>query len=178
MLGIYFAVRGLYSLYYVKWYALSIVFIVTCSQAHIVIIIVTWLIIEEQHRYTLSPGAWMYAISLKTCLTLHTLCTVILLDQRSANTQFVCFFSINSYYCDVIMGAMALQITSLTIVYSTLLFIRISKKTSKLSVAGLCVGNSPVNSPHKWLVTLKMFPFDDVIMPAAWYTYGWMLHTV
>ena len=40
------------------------------------------------------------------------------------------------------------------------------KKTSKLLVTGLCVGNSPgpVNSPHKRPVTRKMFPFDDVIM--------------
>ena len=46
------------------------------------------------------------------------------------------------------------------------LFGRISKKTSKLHVTGLCVGNSPgpVNSPHKGPVTRKMFPFDDVIM--------------
>ena len=46
------------------------------------------------------------------------------------------------------------------------LFRRRSKKTSKLCVTGLCVGNSPgpVNSPHKWPVTRKMFPFDDVIM--------------
>ena len=41
-----------------------------------------------------------------------------------------------------------------------------SKKTSKLCVTGLCAGNSPgpVNSPHKWPVTRKLFPFDDVIM--------------
>ena len=46
------------------------------------------------------------------------------------------------------------------------LFRRKSKKTSKLRVTGLCVGNSPgpVNSPHKEPVTRKMFPFDDVIM--------------
>ena len=46
------------------------------------------------------------------------------------------------------------------------LFRRRSKKTSKLRVTGLCVGKSPgpVNSPHKWPVTRKMFPFDDVIM--------------
>ena len=45
-------------------------------------------------------------------------------------------------------------------------FRRRSKKTSKLHVTGLCVGNSPgpVNSPHKGPVTRKMFPFDDVIM--------------
>ena len=46
------------------------------------------------------------------------------------------------------------------------LFGRRSKKTSKLRVTGLCMGNSPgpVNSPHKRPVTRKMFPFDDVIM--------------
>ena len=47
---------------------------------------------------------------------------------------------------------------------------RRSKKTSKLRVTGLCVGNSPgpVNSPHKGPVTRKMFPFDDVIMVLSW----------
>ena len=45
-------------------------------------------------------------------------------------------------------------------------FRRRSKQTSKLRVTGLCAGNSPepVNFPHKWSVTQKMFPFDDVIM--------------
>ena len=38
-----------------------------------------------------------------------------------------------------------------------------SKKTSKLRVTG----RWPVNSPHKWPVTRKMFPFDDVIMNFA-----------
>ena len=41
------------------------------------------------------------------------------------------------------MGAIASQITSFTIVYSTVLFRRRSKKTSKLRVTGLYVGNSP-----------------------------------
>ena len=46
------------------------------------------------------------------------------------------------------------------------LFWRRSKKPSKLRVTGLCVGNDrgPVNSPHTWPATRKMFPFDDVIM--------------
>ena len=41
-----------------------------------------------------------------------------------------------------------------------------SKKTSKLCVTGLWVGNSPgpVNSLHKGPVMQKMFSFDDVIM--------------
>ena len=38
------------------------------------------------------------------------------------------------------------------------LFGRRSKKTSKLRVRW------PVNSPHKWPLTGKMFPFDDIIM--------------
>ena len=44
------------------------------------------------------------------------------------------------------------------------LFRRRSKKTPKPRVTGLCEGKSPVNSPHKWAVARKMFPFDDVIM--------------
>ena len=44
------------------------------------------------------------------------------------------------------------------------LFRRILKKTSKLRVTGLSAGNSQVNSPHKWPVKRKMFPFDYVIM--------------
>ena len=65
------------------------------------------------------------------------------------------------HYDDVIMGAMASHITSLNRLFSCR-----SKETSKLRVTGLCVGNSPgpVNSPHKWPVTLKIFPFDDVIV--------------
>ena len=51
------------------------------------------------------------------------------------------------------------------------LFGRRSKKTSKLRVTGNCARTGeftaqqgPVNSPHKWPVTRKVFPFDDVIM--------------
>ena len=45
------------------------------------------------------------------------------------------------------------------------LFRRRSKKTPKLSLAFVRgIHRSPVNSPHKWPVTPKMFPFDDVIM--------------
>ena len=48
------------------------------------------------------------------------------------------------------------------------LFKRRSKKTSKLRVTGLKFVRGihpwPVNSPHKWPVTRKMVPFDDVIV--------------
>ena len=60
----------------------------------------------------------------------ETLLPYCLLDQWQ---------QISIYYSDVIMGVMASQITSLNP-----LFRRRSKKTSKLSVTGLCAGNSPV----------------------------------
>ena len=41
------------------------------------------------------------------------------------------------------MSAMASQITSLTLIYS-IVYSGTDKKTSKLRVTGLCVGNSPV----------------------------------
>ena len=53
-----------------------------------------------------------------------------------------------------------------------------SKKTSKLRVTGLCVGNSPVNSPHKWPVTRKMFPFQDAIMQSLRFRIVWDWRTV
>ena len=51
-----------------------------------------------------------------------------------------------SHYNDVIMPAMASQITSLTIVYSTVYSRRRSKKTSTVRVTGFCEGKSPVTS--------------------------------
>ena len=58
-------------------------------------------------------------------------------------------------------------------------FRRRSKKTSKLRVTGLCVGNSPVTGefPHKWPVTRKMFPFHYVIVWIIQPLYYRLLHT-
>ena len=71
-----------------------------------------------------------------------------------------------SHYGDVIMGAIASQVTSLTIVYSTVCSDADQRKhqssASLVFVRGIHRG--PVNSPHKWPVTRKMFPSDDVIM--------------
>ena len=53
-------------------------------------------------------------------------------------------FTRKYHYNDVIMNAMASQITSLTIVYSFVSSRRRSKKISKLLVTGLCEGNSSV----------------------------------
>ena len=64
------------------------------------------------------------------------------------------------------MGAMASQITSLTIVYSTV-YSGVDKRKHQSSASMAFVRGIhrwPVDSPHKGLVTRKMFPFDDVIM--------------
>ena len=64
------------------------------------------------------------------------------------------------------MSLMASQITSPTSVYSTIDSgadqIKHQSSASLAFVWGIHRG--PVNSPHKWPVTRKMFPFDDVIM--------------
>ena len=52
-------------------------------------------------------------------------------------------------YNNVIMSAMASQISSLTIVYSSFIQTQIKKKTSKLRVTGLCEGNSPVTGEFR-----------------------------
>ena len=71
-----------------------------------------------------------------------------------------------SNYGDVIMGAIASQITSLTIVYSTVYSDADQRKHQSSASLAFVRGihREPVNFPHKWPVTRKMFPFDDVIM--------------
>ena len=74
----------------------------------------------------------------------------------------------SSHYDDVIMTMLASQITSLTVVYSIVYSgVNQRKHQSSASLAFVWeIHRGPVNFPHKWPVTRKMFPFDDVIM---WY---------
>ena len=71
-----------------------------------------------------------------------------------------------THYSDVIICATASQITSLTIVYSTVYSGADRRKhQSSASLAYVLeIYRWPVNSLHRWPVTRKMFPFDDVIM--------------
>ena len=64
------------------------------------------------------------------------------------------------------MDAIAPQITSLTIVYSIVYSDADQRKYQNAASLAFVRGihRWPVNSPHKWPVTRKMFPFDDVIM--------------
>ena len=76
------------------------------------------------------------------------------------------FLVVIVHYDDVIMGVIASQITSLTIVYSTVYSGEDqSKQQSSESLAFVWgIHRGPANSPHKCPVTRKIFPFDDVIM--------------
>ena len=74
----------------------------------------------------------------------------------------LCFF----HYNDVIMSAMASQISILTIVYSSV-YSGADQSKHQSSALLACVSGIhrwSVNSPHKVPVTRKMFPCDDVIM--------------
>ena len=64
------------------------------------------------------------------------------------------------------MDEIASQITSLTIVYSIVYSDADQRKHKSSASLAFVRGihRGPVNSPHKWPVTRKMFPFDDVIM--------------
>ena len=70
------------------------------------------------------------------------------------------------HYNDIIMGTIASQITSLMIVYSTVYSDVDQRKHQRSASLAFVWGihRGPVNYPHKWPVTRKMFPFDGVIM--------------
>ena len=86
----------------------------------------------------------------------------VLTDHQWSPATFI----LGQHYNDAIMGAIASQITSLMIVYSIVYSDADQRKyqssASLAFVRGIHQG--PVNSPHKWPVTRKMFPFDDIIM--------------
>ena len=67
---------------------------------------------------------------------------------------------------DVIISAMAFQITSPMTVYSTVYSGTDQRKHQSSASLAFVRGihRWPMNSPHKGPVTRKMFPFDDVIM--------------
>ena len=67
---------------------------------------------------------------------------------------------------DVIMSSMASQITSLTVVYSTVYSGGDQRKHQSSASLAFVRGihRWPMNSPHIGPVTRKLFPFDDVII--------------
>ena len=99
---------------------------------------------------------------------LYSICKLDKTPLLSTSTIGACVMRrfLDYHYGDVIMGAMASQITSLTIVYSTVyLGVDLKKHQSSASLAFVRgIHRRPVNSLHKGTVMRKMFPFDDVIM--------------
>ena len=84
--------------------------------------------------------------------------------QLAVNTSNCRIFK--SHYSDVRMGTIASQINSLAIVYSAVYSGADQRKHQSSASLAFVRGihRGLVNSPHKWPVTRKMFPFDDVIM--------------
>ena len=82
-------------------------------------------------------------------------------QQNTTNHKTMC-----NNYSDIIMSAMASQITSITIVYSTVYSGADQRKHQSSASLAFVWGIHcwPVNAPHKWPITRQMFPFDDVIM--------------
>ena len=80
------------------------------------------------------------------------------------------------HYIDVILTTMASQITSLTVVYSTVYSDGDQRKHQSSASLAFVRGihRGPVNSPHKVPVTRKMFPFDDVIMIITSHEVHWV----
>ena len=84
-----------------------------------------------------------------------------------------------THYDDVIMTMLASQITSLTVVYS-IVYSGVNQREHQSSASLAFVREihrGPVNFPHKWPVTRKMFPFDDVIMLPRHVHVCWLLYS-
>ena len=85
----------------------------------------------------------------------------------------------NIHYNDVIMSAIASQITSLTIVYSTVYSDTDQRKLQSSASLAFVRGIHRwlVNSPHIRPAMRKMFPFDDVIMTVVRFIANMLEHS-
>ena len=113
----------------------------------------------------------MRTTSQEVILTLHIYSEIALL--RITNSYHISQGLMNSllkaartHYSAVILGTMVFQITSLTIVYSTVYSGAVQRQHQSSASLAFVQGihRWPVNSPHKWPVTRKMLPFDGVII--------------
>ena len=115
----------------------------------------------------------IYGLAYWFCFFILTFCLILLLQTKMKMSCHCMFygppFEKNAgHYNDVIMGTMASQITSLTVVYSAVYSGADQRKHQSSASLAFVRGihRWPVNSPHKGPVTRKMFPFDDDIMSA------------
>ena len=125
----------------------------------------------------LNPGVHILWNS-KTITYHDTVCSLM-----SHSCVTICLFSITICWWPTSslalqwlqMGAIVSQITSLTIVFSTVISDADQRKHQSSASLAFVRGihRGPVNSPHKWPITRKIFPFDDVIMAPI---YQWELY--
>ena len=132
----------------------------------------------ERHSFNIffrvEADIWKWWLDLITlvCLLRQLSCPGLPLERKIHREGFLQDFIYElicllwDHYDDIIMGVIASQITSLAIVYSAVYSDADQRKhqssASLAFVRGIHQG--PVNSPHKWPVAQKMFPFDGVIM--------------
>ena len=120
-------------------------------------------LVKLSHGFYFTKGLWAQNCNL---VKIAFAIIIILIPNMSEYFQVRTPWNLTRHYDDVGMGAMASQITSLMIVYSTVYSdADQSKQQSSASLAFVReIHRGPVNFLHKWPVTRKMFPFDDVIM--------------
>ena len=113
------------------------------------------------HETHFTKGLWVHNPNL---VKIHVAVIVKIVTKLRYNFAHVTVSW--AHYDDVIMTMLASQITSLTVVYSIVYSgVNQRKHQSSASLAFVReIHRGPVNFPHRWPVTRKMFPFDDVIM--------------
>ena len=100
-------------------------------------------------------------------------CFVVFEIIKCFKTQWRVLSQLSWHYNDVIMSLMTSQITGVSGVCSIVSSGADQRKRQSSASLAFVRGihrslwgihRGPVNSPHKWPVTWKIFPFDDVIM--------------
>ena len=112
------------------------------------------------HMTSMTRDPYVYAV--KACAKF------VLMTRKWNTTKWNFNHTGNVHYSDVIMSALASQITGVLIVCLNVCSVADQRKHQSSMWLAFVRGihRWQVNSPHKGPVTRKMFPFDDVIM--AW----------
>ena len=127
--------------------------------------------LKASTRYTISEHVLLleYVMYLPYNLVNALFCSETMVCFVTKRNKKHLHFMTNHLFChctDVIIDTIPSQITSFTIVYSTVYSDADIRKYQSSALLAFVRGihRIPVNSPHKWPVTRKMFPFDDIIM--------------
>ena len=116
---------------------------------------------DRQIPRSLDAARPMYVFRVTQLLWYLPVVSTAQLSRRLSNVR-----GYNYHYTDVIMGTNSVSNHQPRDCLLNRLFRRTSKKTSTLSVTGLCAGNSPGTGkfPAQMARYAEMFPFEDVIM--------------